>query len=100
MRPVPSRRPDEPERRLRDDAEALKDIYGSYPNSIVASPWATTKIKAKPPWKIGYITIGISNPYNNVLTQLKKEFALAKAKGLVTGSLMTNIPPSLSRVDG
>ena len=43
--------------------------------------------QAKPPWKIGYITIGVSNPYqNNVLSQLKKEFALAKAKGLVTAS--------------
>ena len=78
--------------------KSLQDIYGSYPDKIVASPWATQKIKAKPPWKIGYIAIGISNPYNNdVLAQLKKEFALAKAKGLVTGSLQVNIPPSLAQ---
>ena len=78
--------------------KSLQDIYGSYPDKLVASPWATTKIKAKPPWKIGYIAIGLSNPYNNdVLTQLKKEFALAKAKGLVTGSLQVNIPPSLAQ---
>jgi ABC-type sugar transport system substrate-binding protein len=78
--------------------KSLQDIYGSYPDKLVASPWATTKIKAKPPWKIGYITIGISNPYqNDVLTQLKKEFAAAKAKGLVTGSLVTNIPPTLAQ---
>ena len=78
--------------------KSLQDIYGSYPGALVASPWATTKIKAKPPWKIGYITIGISNPYqNDVLTQLKKEFAIAKAKGLVTGSLVTNIPPTLAQ---
>ncbi len=32
-----------------------------------------------------------------MLTQLKKEFALAKAKGLVTGSLQVNIPPSLAQ---
>ena len=78
--------------------KSLQDIYGSYPDKLVASPWATTKIKAKPPWKIGYIAIGLSNPYNNdVLAQLKKEFAAAKAKGLVTGSLQVNIPPSLAQ---
>jgi ribose transport system substrate-binding protein len=78
-------------------SKQLKDIYHSYPNAILPSPWVKTKIKAKPPWKIGYINIGISNPYvNNVLTQLKREFAIAKAKGLVKGELMTYIPPSLS----
>ena len=62
--------------------KSLQDIYGSYPDKIVASPWATQKIKAKPPWKIGYIAIGISNPYNNdVLTQLKKEFAARQGQG-------------------
>ena len=80
--------------------KSLQDIYGSYPDKLVASPWATTKIKAKPPWKIGYITIGISNPYqNDVLTQLKKEFALAKAKGLVTGSLAAQHPAEPGAVD-
>jgi ribose transport system substrate-binding protein len=78
--------------------KSLQDIYGSYPDKIVASPWATQKITAKPPWKIGYIAIGLSNPYNNdVLTSLKTEFAAAKAKGLVTGSLQVNIPPSLAQ---
>jgi ABC-type sugar transport system substrate-binding protein len=78
--------------------KSLQDIYGSYPDNLIASPWATTKIKAKPPWKIGYIAIGVSNQYNNnVLKSLKAEFALAKAKGLVTGSLVTNIPPSLAQ---
>ncbi len=78
--------------------KSLQDIYGSYPDKLIASPWATTKIKAKPPWKIGYIAIGLSNPYNNdVLAQLKKEFSAAKAKGLVTGSLQVNIPPSLAQ---
>ena len=76
----------------------LQDIYGSYPEEVVASPWATKKITAKPPWKIGYITIGISNQYqNNVLKTLKEEFALAKEKGLVEGELVTNIPPSLAQ---
>jgi ABC-type sugar transport system substrate-binding protein len=78
--------------------KTLQDIYSSYPSNLVASPWATTKITAKPPWKIGYITVGVSNPYqNDVLTQLKAEFAAAKKKGLVTGSLMTNIPPTLAQ---
>lgn len=76
----------------------LQDIYGSYPEEVVESPWATKKITAKPPWKIGYITIGISNQYqNNVLKTLKEEFALAKEKGLVEGELVTNIPPSLAQ---
>jgi ABC-type sugar transport system substrate-binding protein len=79
-------------------SQRLKDIYGSYPEEVVESPWATQKITAKPPWKIGYITIGISNQYqNNVLKQLKEEFALAKGKGLVEGELVTNIPPSLAQ---
>ena len=78
-------------------SKQLQDIYHSYPDKLIASPWATKKITAKPPWKIGYITIGVSNPYtNNVLSQLKAEFAIAKKKGLVKGSLMTFIPPSLS----
>ncbi len=86
---------------FRKMPKELQDIYHSYPDSVLLSPWATTKIKAKPPWKIGYMTIGVSNPYqNNVLTQLKKEFALAKAKGLVKGELMTYIPPSLSASTG
>jgi ribose transport system substrate-binding protein len=82
---------------FRKMPKQLQDIYHSYPDNIMVSPWATTKIKAKPPWKIGYITIGVSNPYqNNVLSQLKKEFAIAKKAGLVTGQLVTYIPPSLS----
>src|SRR5690606_34348487 len=60
--------------------------------------YATQKIDKKPPWKIGYITIGVSNPYqNNVLEQLKKEVAIAREQGLVEGELVTNIPPSLEQ---
>jgi ribose transport system substrate-binding protein len=76
----------------------LQDIYSSYPDALIESPWATKKITAKPPWKIGYITVGVSNQYqNNVLKSLKEEFALAKAQGLVEGDLVTNIPPSLQQ---
>ena len=50
-------------------APELKKIYSSYPDNLIASPWATTKITAKPPWKIGYIAFAITNPYNqHVLT--------------------------------
>ena len=63
----------------------MQDVYGSYPDELVESPWATTKITAKPPWKIGYIAIGLSNPYNNdVLAQLKKEFAQTNGVSIVT----------------
>jgi ribose transport system substrate-binding protein len=76
----------------------LQDIYSSYPDALIESPWAKKKITAKPPWKIGYITVGVSNQYqNNVLKSLKQEFAAAKAQGLVEGDLVTNIPPSLQQ---
>jgi ribose transport system substrate-binding protein len=72
---------------------ALKTIYSSYPNDLIPSPWAKTKIKAKAPWKIGYIAFAITNQYNqDVLNGLKQQFAAAKKQGLVTGSLVTDIP--------
>ena len=72
---------------------SLKQIYSSFPGTLTASPWATTKIKAKPPWKIGYIAFAITNQYNqDVLNGLKQQFAAAKKQGLVKGSLVTNIP--------
>ena len=74
----------------------LKQIYTSYPDNLIESPWATTKITAKPPWKIGYVAFAITNPYNqHVLDGLKTQFAQAKA-GLVTGSLVTNIPATMA----
>ncbi len=76
---------------------SLKSIYSSFPGELIASPWATTKITAKPPWKIGYIAFAITNPYNqDVLTELQQQFAKAKAAGLVTGSLVTNIPATMA----
>lgn len=71
----------------------LKAIYSSWPGKLVASPWAKKKITAKPPWKIGFISFAITNPYNaDVVTGLKQQFAIAKKQGLVQGSLITNIP--------
>jgi ribose transport system substrate-binding protein len=79
----------------------LKQIYSSFPGELIASPWATTKITAKPPWKIGYIAFAITNPYNqDVLTGLQQQFAKAKAAGLVTGSLVTNIPATMAASTG
>jgi ribose transport system substrate-binding protein len=76
---------------------SLKSIYSSYPNQLIESPWATTKITAKPPWKIGFIAFAITNPYNqDVLTGLQQQFAIAKKAGLVTGSLITNIPATMA----
>ncbi len=78
-------------------SDELKKIYTSYPDDLIQSPWATTKIKAKPPWKIGYVAFAITNPYNqHVLDGLKAQFAKAKAAGLVTGSLVTNIPATMA----
>jgi ABC-type sugar transport system substrate-binding protein len=75
----------------------LKKIYTSYPDELIESPWATTKITAKPPWKVGYVAFAITNPYNqHVLDGLKDQFAQAKAAGLVTGSLVTNIPATMA----
>ncbi len=79
----------------------LKQIYSSFPGELIASPWATTKITAKPPWKIGYIAFAITNPYNqDSLNGLKQQFAIAKAKGLVQGSLLTNIPATMAASTG
>jgi ribose transport system substrate-binding protein len=79
----------------------LKQIYSSYPGELIQSPWATTKITAKPPWKIGYIAFAITNPYNqDSLTGLQQQFAKAKQAGLVQGSLLTNIPATMAASTG
>jgi ribose transport system substrate-binding protein len=76
---------------------ALKAIYSSFPGDLIQSPWATTKIKAKPPWKIGFIAFAITSPYNDhVLIGLQQQFAIAKKEGLVQGSLLTNIPATMA----
>jgi len=75
---------------------SLKAVYSSDPGALNPSPWAHSK-PVKGPWKIGYIAFAITNPYNqHVLDGLKSQFAKAKAKGLVTGSLVTNIPATMT----
>ena len=79
----------------------LKAVYSSFPGQLIASPWATTKITAKPPWKIGYIAFAITNQYNqDSLNGLQKQFAIAKAAGLVQGDLLTNIPATMAASTG
>jgi ABC-type sugar transport system substrate-binding protein len=76
----------------------LKALYASYPYTLSASPWANHKFP-KPPWKIGFIGYPSVNEYFiHRLASLKTDFAAAKAKGLVTGSLLTGIPPSYAQL--
>jgi ribose transport system substrate-binding protein len=73
---------------------ALKSVYASDPGALTPSVWAHSK-PVKGPWKIGFIEIAIISPYQqDLFTGMKQEFAMAKAKGLVAGSLLTSIPPS------
>lgn len=70
--------------------------YNVWPFAIKPTPWATFKGR-KGPWKIGYIDFPLSNAWQvNGLAQTKKDFAAAKKKGLVKGSLVTYIQPSAS----
>src|SRR5665213_1602870 len=74
----------------------LKAVYSSDPGKLNASPWAHSK-PVKGPWKIGYIAFAATNPYNlHVIAGLKSQFAAAKKKGLVTGSLEVNIPATIA----
>ena len=75
---------------------SVRKWYDSYPFEVRASPWASFK-KKPGPWKIGYVSFPIVNPFKvSFYDQLKKEFAKAKAAGLVTGNLQTFIQPSFN----
>ncbi len=70
--------------------------YNPWPYEVAATPWKTFK-GVKGPWKIGFVNFPINNPWQvTLLSELKKQFALAKAKGLVTGSLQVYIQPSFA----
>ena len=86
----------QPERHLHDAVARAQGGVLERSGRVDASPWAHSK-PVKGPWKIGYIAFAITNPYNqHVLDGLKAQFAKAKAKGLVTGSLVTNIPATIA----
>ncbi len=68
--------------------------YDSWPFKLAKSPWTSFK-GVKGPWKIGLIMFAHAGPWDvDVEAQARKEFAAAKAKGLVTGNLLTYISPS------
>jgi ribose transport system substrate-binding protein len=72
----------------------VQDRYKTWPYEIKQTPWKDFK-GVKSPWKIGLIMFPIGSPWQaNLVSQAKKEFAAAKAKGLVTGKLVTYIQPS------
>jgi ribose transport system substrate-binding protein len=70
---------------------AAKALYANYNYPVASTPWTTFKGK-KGPWKLGFISVPINNPWEiSNYNQIKTDFAAAKAKGLVTGSLQTYI---------
>jgi ribose transport system substrate-binding protein len=84
----------DPDKVLKTLPARAQARYGAYPYEVRATPWANFK-KKPGPWKIGYISFPTDNPWKvSMLAQLKKEFAAAKKKGLVEGSLQTYIQPS------
>jgi len=86
----------DPQHILPSLGAAIQARYGSWPYTVAASPWASFK-GVKKPWKIGLIMFPIGSPWQqDLVNEAKKEFAQAKAKGLVTGSLVTYIQPSQS----
>jgi ribose transport system substrate-binding protein len=65
--------------------------YAAYPYEVKSTPWAAFAGKPKP-WKIGFVSFPIDNSFMvGFYSQLKKDYATAKSKGLVTGDLKTYI---------
>ena len=86
----------DPDGVLKTLPAAARKQYATWPYEVLSTPWKAFK-GLKKPWKIGFISYPIGIPWQaTLLSGLKKEFAKAKAKGLVTGSLVTNIQPSLA----
>jgi ribose transport system substrate-binding protein len=65
--------------------------YGAWPYPVGSTPWATFK-GARKPWRIGLVMPAIASPWQaDLLAEARREFAQARAAGLVTGSLVTSI---------
>jgi ribose transport system substrate-binding protein len=76
----------------------LKKIYQPYPDELDESAWANFK-KKKGPWQVGLIGFPSINDYfKDRLAGMQAEFNAAKAKGLVSGSLVTSIPGSAQQM--
>ena len=74
----------------------LQARYAVYPFGVRATPWASSA-PVKKPWKIGLIMFPIGSPWQaDLVKQAGVEFDKAKAKGLVTGSLVKYIQPSFA----
>jgi len=83
----------DPDHILKTLPPFIQQWYYSYYAEIHASPWANWPGK-KPPWKIGLINFPVDNPWQvAVMNTVKQQFALAKAKGLVKGSLQLYVQP-------
>ena len=79
---------------LKSLPKPVQARYGSWPYPVGPTPWAHFK-GVKPPWKIGLIMFAIGSPWQaDLVTEFKKEFAQAKAAGLVKGSPDIYIQPS------
>jgi ribose transport system substrate-binding protein len=75
---------------------AVQARYANWAGQVTATPWTTYK-GTKGPWKIGFITFPLTSPYNvDLVNEMKREFALAKKAGLVTGSLQLYVQPNIS----
>jgi ABC-type sugar transport system substrate-binding protein len=86
----------DPDHVLSTLSPAARAMYKNYPYDVRSTPWATFAGK-KPPWKIGYVSFPTNNPWKvNLYNELQKQFAAAKAKGLVSGKLVTYIQPSFA----
>jgi hypothetical protein len=87
-------RQSDPDDVLRTLPDETRSNYTIYPYDVRATPWSTFSGK-RGPWKIGYINFPVNNPWQvNLSSGLEREFAEAKAKGLVEGDLDTYIQPS------
>lgn len=71
----------------------LESWYAPHFAEVRATPWSTWEGKP-PPWKIGYVSFPVDNPWKvGFLEELNKEFAAAKEAGLVEGEPQVYIQP-------
>lgn len=89
---VPTIAPQDPQHVLNTIPASDRAAYNGLTTPVNKTPWASFK-GVKKPWKVG-LSMGLplnSAPAINWHAEIVKEFAAAKKKGLVTGSLMQAI---------